>query len=201
MALRIRIAGSRSDSAAGVYVVIAFIGIVTFILVAVCLFFIGMGTVQAVRQERLLGRAVEVPGAITASRVQTSSFRSGSGRASGGSRATTHRPIVEFTYLFDGREFTGDRVFPLPQSGGAEWAERVAAGYSPGQSVTALVDPADPATAFLRRERVFGPYYGIAAGVVSLLVLGGIGGFVGLRLRRHLQAQRLETERPQPAAG
>jgi hypothetical protein len=89
-----------------------------------------------------------------------------------------HRVRVSYRYEVDGKEYVTDKV-GLPgvnrTTGRKTWAERITAGYVPGQPCTAYYDPADSSQSFLLKERDFDPYQATVIGLffslLGLLIL------------------------------
>jgi hypothetical protein len=94
----------------------------------------------------------EVPATIVGSGVQRYAQRVGNE----GGMAAMKRATVAYTYEVDGRTYTGTRAaFGAPVGFGAGLggiAEAQAARHEPGATVTAWIDPANPANSVLRRS-------------------------------------------------
>ncbi|MGQ4557390.1 DUF3592 domain-containing protein [Halobellus sp. GM3] len=87
---------------------------------------------------------------------------------------------VEFTYQFQGSEYTSDQLFPgsISQSYDTRSDARSAIEpYDAGETVTAYVDPANPSDGFLERQTITSPFEFVALGGFVLLVtaLNAIG--------------------------
>jgi hypothetical protein len=96
------------------------------------------------------------------------------GRTSRGRRTVEYSAAVVYQYTVDGKEFSSSEMSFGPQQTYSFLAKKLANQYEEGQEVTVYYDPANPKTAVLRREVMFG---GWVFGLAGLLV-----GFIGLRL-------------------
>jgi hypothetical protein len=118
----------------------------------------------------LRGRAT--PAVVVSSTVELSRGRSGG----------TWRPAVEYRYVAADSERVGTAALPGAGEGrGRGWAERIARRFAPGDSVTAWVDPTDPARAYLVRQPSAGVLLMVAAplAVLGLLLVDGPAGADG----------------------
>ena len=74
------------------------------------------------------------------------------GSVRGSKGGTSYKPVVGYTYTYDGRPYTSYVVTPIDISAGESWARSVAARYRPSGITTAYVNPRQPASAFLVHE-------------------------------------------------
>lgn len=99
-------------------------------------------------------------------------------RASGAGR-TVYKPRVSYRYLWEGREYTGNRFSLLESSSDDEMAQRIRLQrYAVGKAVTVYVNPADPSQAVINRDDLFNP--ALVSGIGGLFVLVGAGLLVTL---------------------
>jgi len=65
-----------------------------------------------------------------------------------------YKPIVRYTYLYDGQEYTSTSVYPGPEKhfNSEAVARSVATQFQPGQTVTIYVNRKNPSRAFLINE-------------------------------------------------
>ena len=70
----------------------------------------------------------------------------------GGRNGTTFRPVVTYIYDVGGRSYTSSAVSVITVSQGYQWANAIAARYTPGAQVTAYVSPRNPRAAYLIHE-------------------------------------------------
>lgn len=63
-------------------------------------------------------------------------------------------PVVRYTYMYEGQEYTSKSVYPGPEKrfNSEKDAREVATQYSPGQPVTVFVNQENPTRAFLIKE-------------------------------------------------
>ncbi len=109
-----------------------------------------------------------VSGKITLSKIEDD-FATFDDNTSSGRTRRLHRPVVEFAYRVDGKDYRSrQRQLDGETSGSKTWAKGVAARYAVGSAVKVRYDPANPADAAL--ENATGGLW-IALGV-SLLCLG-----------------------------
>lgn len=74
------------------------------------------------------------------------------GTVRGSKGSITYKPVVGYTYTYDGIPYTSYAVTPIQISAGEGWARSIAARYRPAGTATAYVDPSYPAKAFLVHE-------------------------------------------------
>jgi len=142
---------------------------VALLLAAACA---GYGGYDYVQQSA----AVEDAVAVDATVVETDIQRDSGGRRSG----PTYDVAVEYTYRYEGTEYTGDQVYPgsiTPNYDSRSEAESVLAPYEEDATVTAYVDPAAPGEAFLERQATSAPLTFVAGGslVFVLVALNAVG--------------------------
>jgi len=110
--------------------------------------------------------------------VRSSSVRShaSSGRHGG----TTYEPVISYTYVVDGHQFTSNHVMPgVVGSSSSSWAQRTINQYRPRTKTTAWYCPSDPTKAFLIHQLDEGPYIfalgpALFAAIGIGLMLGGV---------------------------
>jgi len=113
------------------------------------LIFMGGGGYQANKQASKIARAAPAQAVITGKRIETNLDNDGN---------TNYKPLVSFTFEFEGEAHSAENVHVIPMSSGQRWANRVLDRYSAGETVTAWVDPQDPSESFLDRTPSFIPY-------------------------------------------
>lgn len=136
----------------------------TVVVVLVGLALIGYGGYDYAQQSS----AVEDAETVEATVGETSVYESG------GRRGTDYHVRIEFTYRYQGTEYTGDQLYP--GSIGRSFDTRSAAEsaiepYDEGETVTAYVDPSDPGDGFLERRTTRGPIQLVAIGAVLIVVI------------------------------
>jgi hypothetical protein len=137
----------------------------TLILGLLGLALVGYGGYDYVQQSAAIDDAVEVEVTV----VETSLTEEDSGRS-----GIRYDADVEFTYQYQGTEYTSDKRFPGSFSktyNTRSAAESALEPYDEGNTVTAYVDPASPGEGFLERRTSQGPLQFIAIGCVVLLVI------------------------------
>lgn len=141
--------------------ILMLIGVPGSFILIVAILFIAIGFREIYRQERLLTSAVPVEAVIQAKRVETSTSSTGTGTSR--ARHTIYIPIVEYTYTYEEQTHMGERLWPTPRSMNNSGDARAAiAPYVLGRSVTAYIDPDEPATAFLLKQWSAGPYLAVS---------------------------------------
>lgn len=65
---------------------------------------------------------------------------------------------IEYRYRVNNQEYTTNRLAPLLPRGDKDWAEKVVKDHGEGSFVSAYVNPADPAKAYLLRQARYWPY-------------------------------------------
>jgi hypothetical protein len=72
---------------------------------------------------------------------------------------THYEPVIAYSYTVNGVLYQSIRLSPVGRiSGDSGWAHRIVAEYPLGSTTTAWYSPADPSSAFLRRETSCFPY-------------------------------------------
>jgi hypothetical protein len=135
-------------------------------------FFVCMGQSTMYRQARLNNMAISVPATIVLSNVRRSTTKTG---PETGSTTTSYWADIEFTYKYQNRTRTSDRVWPVGEAGNETVMQVVVERYPKGAQVSAFVDPDDPAMAFLEKRWSAMPYVSVAIGslpAVFVIVLG-----------------------------
>ncbi|MGQ3330469.1 DUF3592 domain-containing protein [Halorubrum sp. FL23] len=165
----------------------------TVILVLVCLTGITFGGYDYVQQSEAVDDAVPVEATIEEASVTQSESRGGS----------EYYVQIEFTYQFQGTQYTGDQLFPgsISQSYDTRSdAQSAIEQYEAGETVTAYVDSADPSGGFLERLTITSPFEFIALGGLGLLItsLNAIGARkpgseTGIRSEHEYSSARYQT--------
>ena len=89
----------------------------------------------------------------------------------GSKGGVSYRPDVAYRYTVDGRQYIGTRVTILNESRSGTWAYDLTRRYEVGSEVTAYVDPANPARAYLLHEWSFLPMLFTSVPLVAVLSL------------------------------
>jgi Protein of unknown function (DUF3592) len=142
-----------------------------FALLAAIFLFIGFNEIY--KQQQLITNAIAVQATIESSHVETSISSSGSGNAS----RTEYIPIVQYTYTIDNTNHTTHSVWPAPRAFSTQSeAAAIASQFKPSQIVTAHVDPANPASAYLLLRWSAAPYLAVAIAppVVAFVIALGV---------------------------
>ena len=165
----------------------------TIIIVLVCLAGITFGGYDYVQQSEAVDDAVPVEATIEGASVTQSESRGSS----------DYYVQIEFTYQFQGTQYTGDQLFPgsISQSYDTRSdAQSAIEPYEAGETVTAYVDPADPSDGFLERQTITSPFEFMAIGGLGLLLtaLNAIGARkpgaeTGLRSEHEYTSTRYQT--------
>lgn len=69
-----------------------------------------------------------------------------------GEKGNTYKPVVVYSYRYQGWAFQAAAVTPIDISASQHWAQSIAGKYRPGDVTTAYVDPDNPYKAFLLRQ-------------------------------------------------
>lgn len=142
----------------------------SLLLLLVAVGMVGYGAADYAQSTSAVRESVETDATITELGVETRSNQAGTGSS------IKHQPVVEFTYTYDGEQYTGDRLFAgsIPARYDTEAAARDAIRrYERGATTTAYVDPDDPETAFLRNKTSNRQFVFIGVGLV-LAAFGGV---------------------------
>lgn len=113
------------------------------------LIFMGVGGYLANKQASMIARAIPTQALIISKRIESSRDSDGN---------TNYKPLVSFSFEFEGQAHSAENVHVIPMSSGQRWANRVLDRYPIGETVTAWVDPQDPSDSFLDRTPGFAPY-------------------------------------------
>jgi len=165
----------------------------TIIIVLVCLAGITFGGYDYVQQSEAVNDAVTVEATIEEASVSQSESRGSS----------DYYVEIEFTYQFQGTQYTGDQLFPgsISQSYDTRSdAQSAIEPYEAGETVTAYVDPESPSEGFLERQTITSPFEFVAIGGFGLLLtaLNAIGvrkpgTETGLRSEHEYTSTRYQT--------
>jgi hypothetical protein len=135
-------------------------------------FFVCMGQSTMYSQARLNNMAISVPATIVLSNVRRSTTKTG---PETGSTTTSYWADIEFTYKYQNRTRTSDRVWPVGEAGNETVMRVVVERYPKGAQVSAFVDPDDPAMAFLEKRWSPMPYVSVAIGIIPALFVTALG--------------------------
>ncbi|WP_423996168.1 DUF3592 domain-containing protein [Halorubrum trapanicum] len=127
----------------------------------------GYGAYDYTQQSNAVADAVEVDAEITELGVEPTS--------AGSSADTDYRPVVRFSYEYEGTAYESGSVFPSaisPNYATESAAREVVSEYAVGESATAHVDPSDPDAAFLKDRTSNAPLVAVAVGLGFVLVGG-----------------------------
>ena len=133
---------------------------------------VGAGGNMVLNEQADVQRAVTAEGTVesTDTKYEGAVVSTADSPATGG-----YKPVVRYTYTYDGQEYTSDSVYPGPEKrfNSEEVARSVATQVSPGQTVTVYVNQQNPSRAFLIEKKTnFQPF--IYMGVGGLLALTGV---------------------------
>lgn len=137
----------------------------TVVVVLVGLAFVTFGGYDYVQQSAAVDDAVPVEATVVETATSQSDGRNGA----------TYHAHVEFTYRYQGTEYTGDQLTPgavSPSYDSRSEAESALEPYEAGATVTAYVDPADPGDGFLERRTTGAPLVFVAIGGLVLVLTG-----------------------------
>lgn len=130
---------------------------------------VGYGAYDYAESTSAVRDSVQVDATITETGIETTAT---SGSAS---RDVELRPTVAFTYTYEEKAYTGNRIFPgsgAPAYDTESAARDVIAGYEANTTVTAYVDPANPDEAFLKNQVSNRPVVLVGIGLVMALFGG-----------------------------
>ena len=114
-------------------------------------------------------------------------LRSGIVSSTSSRSATTYRPDVEYSYSFDGRNYTGNRLtLPGISFSSSDEARQAIEDYPRGATVACYVNSSLPSESVLDRSPL---HFSLHRNVLGMLIAFGIGGFLIYvsRPRRKLQ--------------
>lgn len=155
------------------------LGVFVFVLVlGLSLVFYGYSFAQA--EEQALENAVEIDVEILETDIETRERTvdddTHTDDTTGTRTETVYRPVVTFTYEFEGEQYRSSNIYP---GGGTfqEYSSRSAAesdlsAYSEGSTATGYVDPDQPSEGFLIAEETGTPQ--------MIMVIGGLFALIGL---------------------
>lgn len=69
-----------------------------------------------------------------------------------GDKGNTYKPVVVYSYAYEGSNYQASAVTPVSMSAGNDWAQSIASQYRPGSPTTAYVNPEHPNNAYLLRR-------------------------------------------------
>lgn len=142
-----------------------------------CFLFLVVGVWIAGLQWERLSRWVPVPATVVATSVE---------RYTGSRNGPSYAPRVTYRYTVGGHEYVQNRVTPLSESRGGQWAWDVIARYHPGQATTAWYDPSSPDRAYLLHEASILPYLFVVLSIAFMAFarLAARRGVLRSRVRR-----------------
>jgi hypothetical protein len=143
--------------------------LVAVVLLLLGVGFVGYGAYDYTQQSDTIDDAVAVNGTVTETDVETVTSK----------RSTSFEPVVGFEYRYQGQTYTSHRVFPTMSSvkyDDRSKARAVVQSYETSETVTAYVDPAEPAHAFLEAKRSDYPLK--FAGIGAVIVVATLGSLV-----------------------
>jgi hypothetical protein len=152
---------------------------ILFVVAGVGLAFYGVTGYQ--NQQSDIQQAVEVEGTVESTDINEISGSSGASA----SASDQYEPVVEYTYTYEGQEYTSESVYPglEKQFESQQEAKEVTNQYSSGQGTTVYVNEEDPSRAFLIKEtQLFGPFMMIIGGIFFV-----VGGLFAFRRRDEIQ--------------
>lgn len=115
----------------------------------------------------LTENSIEVQGEITEVAVEQDVD------GTGADRDRVYRPVVEYTYTYEGETYTGDDLTAsdITQNFGSESAAREELDeYEEGERITVSIDPKNPTESYLEQESNFGSYFFGFVGVLFGLI-------------------------------
>jgi hypothetical protein len=134
----------------------------TVVLVVISLGLVGSGISDYYQQSQTIEDAV----AVDATVLETDISQEGGGRG-----GPSYDVTVEFTYQYQGTNYTGTRLYPGAKSYETESAaEDELEPYNAGETVTAYVDPDAPSNGFLKKQTTENPFWLIGFGLLLLVV-------------------------------
>jgi uncharacterized protein DUF3592 len=74
------------------------------------------------------------------------------GSVRGSKGGVSYKPVIRYTYTYDGIQYSSYGVTPIDISASEAWARSIVARYHPAAVTTAYVNPGNPASALLVRE-------------------------------------------------
>lgn len=151
------------------------------------LIFVGVGYHLVQKQHHKISTFEPVSAEVKGTSIETVRSRDSEGRT-----RTSYKPIVNYTYVINGRQYSSGIVTPLDETMSHSSASDVINSYRKGQRIEAYVNPDDPTDAFLLREYTFFPYIFLLFPMLFLAIAAGVG-IGATQWRRPLE--------PQPSLG
>ena len=148
-----------------------FILVIGLPLAGIGVFFVILGLNMMYDQARLNDVAIAVPATVVSSRVQRSTTR---GQPDSGG-TTSYWADIHFTYAYEGKVRTSDKVWPVGEGQSEAAIRRIVARYPAGAQVSAFIIPDDPDTAFLEKRWSHMPYISVCVGCLPAVFLTGLG--------------------------
>jgi len=113
------------------------------------LIFLGIGGYLAHQQAQKIARVQPVQATVLSKRVEVSR---------NSDNEENYRPIVEFSFDYQGQTHTAENVSPIRISSSKKWADGIIRRYTVGQNLQAWADPKALDESFLERKASFFPY-------------------------------------------
>lgn len=135
----------------------------------------GIGWTTYQNEQSDLENAVEIEGTVQNTAIDEDVDRRDRNDDGVRERETSYRPIVNYTYAYEGTEYASDSVFSGPEQrfGNREKAADITDRYAVGDTVTVYVNDENPSRAYLV-ERESSPFHLAFMGVGVLLCLGAL---------------------------
>ena len=112
-----------------------------------------VGGFLAWSQDKKIQTYVPVDAKVLSTRIERKESRDSDGHTS-----VSYKPVVEYKYGVDGRDYQCNDVMPFSRSASNKWARSVVNQFPKGKTVTAYYDPGNPNKAFLIKRHSFFPY-------------------------------------------
>lgn len=147
-------------------------------MTVICSLFLVIGAWTGWDEYVRLERWIPTPATVLSARIEMR-------RSNHRGTAPTFAPIVTYRYTVAGHAYTSDRVTPLSESRGEEWASGIISRFAPGSAATAWYDPGHPDRAYLVHEWSALPVFFILFPLAALLFVRWASrrGLVGARRR------------------
>jgi hypothetical protein len=91
-----------------------------------------------------------------------------------GNKGNSYKPVVVYSYRYEGAQYQASAVTPISISAGQNWAQSIASRYHPGDATTAYVNPDNPYNAYLFRQVSLMPLIFVFIPVLFGLLFGWI---------------------------
>ena len=131
-----------------------FLRIWTLLFCGIPTVFVVLGFSQIFSQKAKIDTFLPVDAVVLSTRVETVTSTDSDGHTS-----TSYRPIVDYTYTVNDRQYQCDIVYPIGSiSAGSSWANSVVQKFPKEKGVTAYHNPDQPDDAFLIRDLSYMPY-------------------------------------------